>query len=94
MSLETKGVTRAWKVYGFEGHRQKLSFWENSEVFDFTENNNIRIIEIFVCDVLKTHDYVVIRITRNNYKECEDELMAQLSDGFFENSRVGRVVEV
>lgn len=35
-----------------------------------------------------------VRITRNNFEECEEELRGQLSDGVFENSKVGKVVEM
>lgn len=36
----------------------------------------------------------IISITRNTAEECELELDGQISDGIFENSRVGRIVEV
>lgn len=41
-----------------------------------------------------TNEYTIIRITRNTAEECERELDGQISDGFFENCVVGKVIEV
>ena len=41
-----------------------------------------------------TNEYVIIRITRNTAEQCERELDGQISDGFFENCVVGKVIEV
>lgn len=39
-------VTRAWKVYGTEGHRQRESFFPSYQ-YDFSnEQNGTRIIEV------------------------------------------------
>ncbi len=86
-------TTRAWKVYGAEGHRQRESFGESYK-YDFSENGIIRIIEVDNSDKTGTNEYSIIRITRNSFEECEQELNGQLSDGIFENSRVGKVVEI
>ena len=86
-------TTRAWKVYGAEGHRQRESFGKSYK-YDFSENGIIRIIEVDNSDKTGTNEYSIIRITRNSFEECEQELNGQLSDGIFENSRVGKVVEV
>lgn len=86
-------VTRAWKVYGAEGHRQRESFGKSCK-YDFSENGIIRIIEVDNSDKTGTNEYSIIRITRNSSEECEEELNGQLSDGIFENSRVGKVVEI
>ena len=91
--VKIMSVTRAWKVYGVEGHRQRESFFE-SHLNDFTTDGNIRIIEVENSDKTGTNDYSIIRITRNTAEECEGELNGQISDGVFENSRVGEVVEV
>lgn len=88
------GVTRSWKVYGAEGHRQRESFC-NSYEYDFSNAlEGVRIIKVDCADKTGTNDYVIIRITRNNAEECERELDGQISDGIFENSRVGYVEEV
>lgn len=86
-------ITRAWKVYGEDGHRQRESFKESYK-YDFTNGNDIRIIEMENSDKTNTNEYSIIRITRNTYEECERELTGQISDGIFENSRVGRIEEI
>ena len=87
-------ITRTWKVYGAEGHRQRESFC-NSYEYDFSNTmKGVRIIKVDCADKTGTNDYVIIRITRNNADECERELDGQISDGIFENCRVGKVVEV
>lgn len=87
-------VTRSWKVYGMDGHRQRESF-SPSCVSDFSnEENGIRIIEILNSDKTGTNEYSIIRITRNTGDECEMELWAQIGDGVFENSRIGLVEEI
>lgn len=91
--LKEKGVTRTWRVYGFDGHRQRESF-HNSFVLNCSDGESIRIIEINNADVTGTNEYSEICITRNTTEECEEELEGQLSDGVFENSKIGRVVEI
>lgn len=87
------GVTRAWRVYGAEGHRQRESF-NKSQSYDWTEGANIRRLEIENADKTGTNDYTIVRITRNTAEECEADLWGQISDGAFENSATGKVVEI
>ena len=86
-------VTRAWKVYGLPGHRQRESFC-SSYRYDFSEGDDIRIIEVLNSDKTGTNDYSIIRITRNTAAECEAEFEGQLSDGVFENRRYGETEEI
>lgn len=86
-----EAVTKSWKVYGADGHRQRVSF-EPSVRYDWTQGDNIRIVELECSDKTGTNDYVRIIITRNTAEECEAEFHGQLSDGIFENSRVGKIV--
>ena len=86
-------VTRAWKVYGAIGHRQRESFFRSYR-HDFSELNNPRVIEVLNSDRTGTNDYSIIKITRGTAEECELELEGQLSDGVFENSRWSRAEEV
>lgn len=86
-------VTRTWKVYGAEGHRQRESFCD-SQKYDFSENGNVRILEILNSDQTGTNDYSIVRITRETAEECQEELDGQLSDGIFENSRFGKIEEI
>ena len=85
-------VTKTWKIYGVDGHRQRESF-NKSYKYDFSEDADVRIIEVENADRTGTNEYSIIRITRNTPEECEEELNGQLSDGIFENSRVGKVIE-
>lgn len=87
-------VTRAWKVYGVEGHRQRESFFESYK-YDFTnEEQGIRILEVHNSDITDTNEYSIVIITRDTYELCEDEFYGQLSDGIFENSRTGHIEEI
>ena len=86
-------VTRAWKVYGAEGHRQRVSF-DPSYVGDFSKGNVIRIIEVENADKTGTNEYSIVRITRNTAAECKRELFGQIDDGIFENARVGKIEEI
>lgn len=86
--------TRAWKVYGVEGYRQRESF-NKSYKYDFSnKEDGTRIIEVFNSDITGTNEYSVIRITRDTFEGCEEELEGQLLGGIFENSRFGNVEEV
>lgn len=86
-------ITRTWKVYGADGHRQRESFF-NSHKHDFTEDNNIKIIEVQNSDQTGTNEYSIIKITRNTAEECLETLEGQLSDGIFENSITGEIIEI
>ena len=86
-------VTKTWKVYGADGHRQRESF-NSSYKYDWSENGKARIIEVINSDTTDTNEYSIIKITRNTADECERELDAQISDGIIENNRVGKVIEV
>lgn len=86
-------VTKMYKIYGAEGHRQGESF-NNSQRYDFSKNGKTRILEIFNQDKTGTNDYSILKITCDTLSEVESELDGQLSDGIFENFRVGRIDEV
>ena len=85
-------VTRAWEVYGKSGSRQRESFNE-SYVYDFSRNGETRIIAVHNSDKTGTNDYSLVIITRDTAEDCKRELEGQLSDGIFENSAVGDVIE-
>lgn len=86
-------ITRAWKVYGADGHRQKESF-NHSNRYDFSGDNGTRIIEVQNADVTGTNEYSILKITRDTAEECQKEMEGQISDGIFENVRVGIIEEV
>lgn len=81
-------VTMTWKVYGVNGHRQKQSFGK-SESNNWSFDGSTRLVEIIREDQTGTNEYVIIRITRDTEDDCLAEFEGQLSDGIFENSRVG-----
>lgn len=83
-------VKMTWKVYGAEGHRQKVSF-EPSVKYDWSIGEDTRIVELQNSDVTGTNDYTVVIITRNSEISCRAEFDAQLSDGIFENSCYGKI---
>ena len=86
-------ITRAWKIYGAYGHRQRESFC-SSYKYDWSNGDNVRIVEVENSDKTGTNEYSIIRITRNTAEECQQELDGQVSDGIFENSRVGKIEEI
>lgn len=86
-------VKKSWKVYGMEGHRQRETF-NKSHTYDFSEGNNVRIISIANADITGTNEYSIITITCNTEDDCTEELYGQLTDGIFENSRIGKVIEI
>lgn len=86
----TNTVTKSFKIYGRDGHRQRESFCESVN-HDFSEGENIRIIKIMNSDVTGTNYYTILSITRNTESEVYAELFSQISDGIFENSAVGDV---
>lgn len=85
-------ITKAFKIYGAEGHRQAVSFRESVK-YDWSEGENVRIVELINSDITGTNDYTIIKITRNTEKEVMSELNGQVSDGLFENYRTGRIEE-
>lgn len=86
--------TRAWKVFGRDGHPQQESFAE-SHTYDFSdEYDGTRIISVLNADKTGSNDFSIIKITRNTRGECASELDGQLTDGIFENSDVGKVEEI
>ena len=88
-----KTVTRTWKVYGANGHRQAESF-NASTCYDWSDGGSVRIVSTQNADVTGTNEYSIVRITRNTAEECLRELDGQISDGIFENYNVGEVVEI
>ena len=87
-------ITKVYRVYGKEGHRQRESF-HSSHRYDWSDENlGTRIVEVGNADKTGTNEYSLVRINRNTAEECDSELSGQITDGIFENSRVGKVVEL
>lgn len=83
-------MLKMWKVYGVKGHRQRESFADSS----VTQLNDNSFIYVVNSDITKTNDYSVVAISSEKIESCNDILEGQLSDGIFENSKVGEVVEI
>ena len=78
-----------WKIYGAEGHRQKQSFGKTESFVTWDG------VKTFICreDCTGTNDYVFLGIVLDELdrERAEHNLQAQIDDGLFENSRVGKV---
>lgn len=61
-------ITKSWKIYGiFDGktrHHQRESF-NDSYKYDFSKNDDVRVIEVLNSDKTGTNDYTILKITRN-----------------------------
>ena len=86
-------VTRAWKVYGTPGHRQRESFSESYK-YNFSNDDETRIIEVQNSDITGTNEYSIVIITCDTAAACAAELNGQITDGIFENSRTGLIEEI
>lgn len=83
-------ATMAWRVYGREGHRQRVSFGSS---YKFATHNG-EVVTVLNSDYTGTNDYTKVIITATSFNACKKCFEGQLSDGIFENSRVGKIVEV
>ena len=80
---------KTWRVWGMDGHRIKESFCD-SQNWDFSnDKDGTRVIQVSCADITGTHDYVFVTIVRDTEEECDREFDGQISDGIFENQRVG-----
>ena len=82
--------TRAWKIYGREGHRQRESFNGSTE-FTTWRGEKITVLN---ADTTGTHDYSILVITAPTAEDAENAMLGQVSDGTFENSRTGKLEEI
>lgn len=86
-------MTKMWKVFGVTGHRQKVSF-QPSKTYFFERESGSVAVGVFNADITGTNDFSVVVVSAPNDLECENEFSAQLSDGVFENARIGRIEEI
>lgn len=78
-------------VYGETGHRQRESFYPS---YRFIQQDRKVAIDVQNSDKTGTNDYTILVIYGYSDKDIEDALQGQLSDGIFENSRVGHIERV
>ena len=82
-------TTKIWRVWGRPGHRQRESFNE-SYCYNFSnDHDGERIISVLNADATGSNAYSILIIRRDTEALCDAEFEGQLSDGIFENSRVG-----
>ena len=87
---ESRGWRIAVKAYGEEGHRQRASFGHSS-FYDFGEKGFLtRKVNVLKEDIIKTNDYALMICDCDTRREACLEASGQLSDGAFENCRVGK----
>lgn len=83
-------MIKAYKIFGVEGHRQKQSFNESMAITTFSGHKCV----ILNSDKTGTNDYSILVVEADTDAECEELFFGQISDGFFENSRTGKVEEI
>lgn len=76
-------------VFGADGHRQRESF-NKSWSFE-TER---AAVEIFNSDRTGSNLYTLMQITAEDFEACRREMEGQITDGVFENSRTGEIIEI
>lgn len=86
-------MTKKWRIFGKDMHRQALSF-EESFYWNWSTDYDLRILSCDCSDRTGSNEYVDLTITRNTAEECDRELYGQLSDGIFENTSYGVVMEL
>lgn len=82
-------VRATFRVFGKDGHRQRVSFGES---FEFSTFGGSTHIECVCEDRTLTNRFVEVIITADSFKRCVNELNAQLSDGIFEACAVGKIL--
>ena len=82
-------MKRTYRVYGFEGHRNRISFMQSFRIVrsDCT-------ISVNCSDITGTNDYVDVEIEALNEWLCVRAILAQESDGIFENTRTGSIIDL
>lgn len=83
-------MKKSYKIYGVNGHRQKVSFISST---NFIDGHGAKI-ELMTADKINTHDFVIMNIEANTAEQIDAAFLGQLSDGIFENARIGRIEEI
>lgn len=92
---EIGGYRVAARVYGDDGHRQKISFLKSS-FYDWSEKGKrLRKLSVINSDILQNeNEFSVIIADRDTREDCAIEINGQLSDGAFENAKKGRIEKI
>ena len=84
-------IEKKWKIYGIEGSRQAASFGKSSLNAKTWSGYCLDVIN---SDITGTNDYTILIVRAETEKKCRAGLYAQISDGVFENCRVGKIEEI
>ena len=89
---ENGGYRVAARVYGVDGHRQKISFLKSS-FYDWSKKGvKLRKISLINSDLLNNNNQFSLIVAESDSREdCAIEINGQLSDGAFENAKTGKV---
>lgn len=92
---ENGGYRVAARVYGDDGHRQKISFLKSS-FYDWSEKGkSLRKLSVINSDLLgNDNQFSLIIADRDTREDCAIEINGQLSDGAFENAKKGRIEKI
>lgn len=92
---ENGGYRVAARVYGEDGHRQKISFLKSS-FYDWSEKGKrLRKLSVINSDLLGNDNQFSLIIAECDTREdCAIEINGQLSDGAFENAKKGRIEKI
>ena len=82
-------VTKIYKIYGIDGHRQKESF---NKSYTITLENGL--MQVLNADHTGSNEYTMLSITAETESKCISILNSQLSDGIFENCRTGKIEKI
>lgn len=82
-------ITKIYKIYGIDGHRQKESF---NKSYTITLENSL--VHVLNADHTGSNQYTILSITSETENDCISILDSQLSDGIFENCRTGRIEKI
>lgn len=75
------------KVFGANGHRQRESFNESHRFVDWRGAT----ITTYNSNITGTNDYTLLTVEAPNDNICKQTIDGQISDGIFENCRIGEV---
>ena len=82
-------VTKDYKVFGDNISLSPSVKWDWSD-----ESAGTRIFEAINSDITGCSDFSIVRITRDTEEECDKEINGQISDGYFEDKNVDKIMDL
>lgn len=74
-------VTKSWKIYGMDGHRQRESFNKSCK-YDFSENGKVRMLEVKNSDKTGTNEYSINTVSFLSPVTRKKNVPQSLKDSF------------